>query len=140
MVSSIRKFIRHPSDIPIELVPVGEGKADNKTLNNVSVGGLSCASNIYLPEGTLICVRINCIDPDFEMVGKVKWCRMDDGRYNIGVGFDTKEQDMFKLRMVEQICQVEHYRRKVLNNERRVISSEQAAHEWVAKHASDFPE
>ena len=47
---------------------------------------------------------------------------------------------MFKLRMVEQICQIEHYRLTVLSDEGRVISSEQAAHEWVIEHASDFPE
>ena len=47
---------------------------------------------------------------------------------------------MFKLRLVDQIYQIEHYRRIVLSDEGRVISSEQGAHEWVIEHASDFPE
>ena len=72
MLSRIRKFIRHLSDIPIELELVAEGKTDTKSLNKVSSGGLSCASNCYLEEGTLICIRVKCIDPEFEIAGKIK--------------------------------------------------------------------
>jgi len=43
------------------------------------------------------------------------------------------------VRMIEQICYIEHYRKEVLLNEGRRITSEQAALEWIEKYAQDFP-
>jgi hypothetical protein len=47
---------------------------------------------------------------------------------------------MYKLlRMVEQICQICHYQREILEKEERSLSGAEAAAEWVAKYARDFP-
>ena len=43
------------------------------------------------------------------------------------------------LRMVEQICHIEHYRNELLQTEGREISSEVAAKEWIEKYAHTFP-
>jgi hypothetical protein len=42
--------------------------------------------------------------------------------------------------MVEQVCHIEDYRRSVLRTERRELSLDEAAAEWIAKHAADFPQ
>ena len=45
----------------------------------------------------------------------------------------------FGLRMVEQVCYIEQYRRDIELMEHRTIDSEHAAKEWVAKFGSSFP-
>jgi hypothetical protein len=41
--------------------------------------------------------------------------------------------------MVEQVCHIEQYKRSAKDNEGRELTSEQAATEWIARHAADFP-
>ncbi|MBL8423886.1 MAG: hypothetical protein JNK06_10380 [Candidatus Accumulibacter phosphatis] len=41
--------------------------------------------------------------------------------------------------MVEQVCQIEHYRREVRRRERRELDAEAAAQEWIARYADQFP-
>jgi hypothetical protein len=41
--------------------------------------------------------------------------------------------------MVEQVCHIEHYKNEVKRREGREISGEQAANEWIAKFAGNFP-
>jgi hypothetical protein len=43
------------------------------------------------------------------------------------------------VRLIEQICYIEHYRQEVLISEGRKLTSEQAALEWIEKFAQDFP-
>ena len=40
--------------------------------------------------------------------------------------------------MVEQVCQIEHYRQAVLRQEGRALDGEAAAPEWIARYAADF--
>ena len=134
----MRGFLRHPIDIPIELEVVGKGSATQQ-LNNISQGGLSCEVGEYLELGTLVRIRINCVNPAFEMNGLVAWCLEKDKGYDIGIEFDAKDQELFTLRMVEQICQIEHYKNKVLDKDGRELTSEEAAREWVTKHAAEYP-
>ena len=56
----------------------------------------------------------------------------------MGVQF-TDSTTQFSVRMVEQICHIEHYRAEVLRVENRDLTSEEAAKEWVEKFAADFP-
>ena len=98
----MRGFLRHPIDIPIEIEVVGKGSATQQ-LNNISQGGLSCEAGEYLELGTLVRIRINCVNPAFEMNGLVAWCLEKDKGYDIGIEFDAKDQELFTLRMVEQI-------------------------------------
>jgi hypothetical protein len=41
--------------------------------------------------------------------------------------------------MVEQLCQIEDYKAKVLAGEGRLLDGEQAAREWIRKFARRFP-
>ncbi len=136
----MRKFIRHPSSIPIQLIEQdGSSQHIGNTLNNVSFGGVCCLTDNPVEEGAPVTIRIECVDPDFEMTGKAVWCRPADGAYEIGIEFLASKDKVFLLRMVEQLCHIEHYRNEIKNSEGRDVNSEQAAKEWIEKYADDFP-
>ena len=66
------------------------------------------------------------------------WNREKQHGYEIGLQFDDPEQ-LYQLRMIEQICHIEHYRQQVEQQEGRHLTSEQAAKEWIRRYAGDFP-
>ena len=135
----MRSYIRHPSDIPIEYQT--DGKADaigEERLTNISAGGLSFTSTRALETGSFITIRIRNVEPDFVARAQVAWCRPEDGVYVIGVAF-TESGDLFRARMVEQVCHIEHYKAQVLASEGRQLDGEQAAREWIQKFATEFP-
>ena len=135
----MRSYIRHPSDIPIEY-QADERKSDisQEHLHDISPGGLSFSSVRSLDPGTLITIRISCVQPGFQARAYVVWCRRDGTGFLIGVAF-AERGDLFRARMVEQICHIEHYRAGVLASEGRQLDGEQAAREWILKFAEDFP-
>ena len=135
----MRSYIRHPSDVPIEVIPE-ENAAPNSShqLQNFSHGGLSFISQATQKPGSLVKIRIPFVQPPFETVAIVKWCNANAGQYEIGVEF-FDANDEFKVRMVEQICHIEHYKNEVLIKEGRKLSGQEAALEWIEKFAGDFP-
>ena len=134
----MRQFIRHPSDLPIEYT-IGDLEAPEKeNLNNISQGGLHfCVSNKIKP-GSSIHIRIPIRTPAFEAKGVVVWCHNYNDRYEVGVKF-ADETTEFNIRMIEQVCYIEQYRKEILKKEGRKLSGEEAAMEWVEKYAKDFP-
>lgn len=135
--SDKRRYIRHPTDIPIlvELADVVE--PDTEYLRNISEGGLCFQSKLTLARGTPIRIRIPLVRPVFECIGVVVWCETYGTHSLIGVQFERSEQ-IFRLRMVEQICHIEHYKRTA-EKHGRLLTSEQAAFEWIERHAGRFP-
>ncbi len=135
----MRSYIRHPSDIPIEYqVDTDEPRAGRERLNNIGNGGLSFSSRRALAVGSVIVIRISHLQPAFEIRGEVAWCRPEGEGYAIGVSF-LEADDRFRVRMVEQVCHIEHYKAEVLANEGRALSGEQAAREWISRYAGSFP-
>jgi PilZ domain len=134
----MREYIRHPSGIPLEVKIAELPDAQNEYLNNVSLGGLSFHSKYQLETGVQISIRIPLLRGTFHVKGHVVWCRKQGGGYEIGAAF-RDEEEAFRTRMVEQICHIEEYRNKVMTNEQRELSSEQAAIEWITKFADTFP-
>ncbi len=141
----MRKYIRHPSNIPIECFGVGEDDvqpvdeaSDSSYLNDIGHGGLSFRSRIELQPRTNIRVRIAHVQPSFEAKARVVWCRFEDGAYLVGVAF-INDSDLYRVRMVEQVCHIEHYRTEILATEGRELSGEEAAQEWITKYAELFP-
>ena len=130
----MRSFIRHPSDIPIEY-QVGDNAAGagQEHLHDIGHGGLSFSSSRELEVGAPIIIRISHLRPAFEVEGRVAWCRQEKGGYSVGVSF-LQAGDRYRVRMVEQICHIEHYK-----SEGRLISGEQAACEWIDRYAGSFP-
>ena len=132
-----RNFMRHPSDIPIE-VTLEDDNQTRQQLNNFSDGGLAFFSQAEFTPGQAVRVRIGLVSPSFEVLGVIKWCRSKGHQFEIGFEFLNRE-DEFKARMVEQICHIEHYKKEILQNEGRQLSGEQAAFEWIDKYAGKFP-
>ncbi len=135
----MRKFIRHPSDIPIEIVAENAADPGTYSLTNVSFGGLSCTVCKAFEPGRFVTVKIPVVDPVYRTRGKVVWCKDKKDSYEIGIQF-IEACDAFQCRMIEQICHIEQYRKDVKSREGRVLNSQEAATEWILKYASNFPE
>lgn len=140
----MRKYIRHPSSIPVELSMAdstagSSDGADNAAgihnLSNIGEGGFACAVQRPLPIGARVELRIPLIWPDYRACGVVAWCRRGPP-CEIGIAFSG--HDLFKTKMIEQLCQIEDYRRQLETGEGRTLSSEAAAREWIALYAQDF--
>ena len=134
----MRSFIRHPSDIPIDCRPTHHRPGRRDRLKNISSGGLCFETPEALQRGRVVQITIPIQEPAFEVMGTTVWCRRTNTHYDVGIQFaDTNTE--FAVRMVEQICQIHHYQREVLEKEGRSLSGAEAAAEWVAKYARDFP-
>ncbi|HSD39718.1 MAG TPA: PilZ domain-containing protein [Rhodocyclaceae bacterium] len=138
MCAAARAFLRHPSDVPIDVhaQPI-QGHAGQR-LMDVSLGGLACRSECEMDVGTHVDISIELVSPPFQAEGEVAWCRRRNGHHEIGIRFLQRE-DAFAARMVEQICHIEHYRNEVMRLEGRVLDARTAAEEWISKYAADFP-
>ena len=135
----MRSYIRHPSDIPIEYqADERSGPVSQEHLNNISAGGLSFTCSRKLAAGSPLLIRISTVEPHFEARAQVVWCQPEGDGYIVGVAF-TESDDLFRARMVEQLCHIEHYKAEVLAREGRRLDGEQAAREWIAKFAHGFP-
>jgi len=134
----MRRFIRHPTDVPIEYRLKEPGTVKHQRLRDVSEGGLCFESETGLEPGTRIHIVIPVRNPHFEADATVVWCHFRDGRYELGVEFD-QQASKFAIRMVEQVCHIEQYRKDILEVEGRYLSGDQAALEWIARYAQDFP-
>ena len=107
-------------------------------LKNVSIGGLSFRSPQALPIGQVVRISFPFLDDHAPLVGQVVWNRSSDQGCEIGIQFTDSEQ-LYRLRMIEQVCHIEHYRQEVLTQQGRNLSSEEAAAEWIQLFADKFP-
>ena len=140
--TKIRKFIRHPSDAPIQVtldwVEEENDETVDQTITNVSLGGLAFVSQTPFEVLQRVRVCIPLLQEENHLVGNVVWCEKSGRSYEIGIEFE-KSKDAFRLRMIEQICHIEHYRKEVERLEGRELSAQEAAGEWISKFAGDFP-
>src|SRR5687768_11549206 len=98
----MRRFIRHPVDIPIE-VTVDTQPAAQRTACDLSVGGIAIESERQFVAGTIVQVGIPFVDPPFCSRARVAWCVPRPIGYRLGVEF-LEASDAFRGRMVEQVC------------------------------------
>jgi len=135
----MRSYIRHPSDVPIEVVEEeGSLQSGVPQLQNFSHGGLAFIAKKPQALGSIVKIRIPFVQPPFETTGTIKWCKPNEDSFEVGFEF-LDEKDEFKIRMVEQICHIEHYKNEVFAKEGRKLSGHEAAVEWITKFASQFP-
>lgn len=134
----MRKYIRHPSDIPIEFSVEGLSDNNQESLHDVSYGGLSFTSQSRIRPGSTISITIRFVKPAFQTTALVKWCRKQGDSYDVGVAFNDPE-DAYRARMIEQVCHIEQYKREALLKEGRQLTGEQAANEWIRRFAARFP-
>lgn len=133
----MRRYLRHPSEMPVELVLRKQDFLPTQRLHNISLGGVACNSSRGFRRGTAIELRIPLFGEQARYPGVVAWCQKRTEDYLVGVAF-LDEDTLFRARMVEQVCQIEHYRhvRELATGEHLPI--EAVAQEWIALHAADF--
>lgn len=108
------------------------------SLHNVSLGGLAFRSPRAILIGQVVEVSFPLLDEQHFLSGQIVWNKKIAKGFETGLEFNNSD-DFFRLRMIEQICHIEHYRAEVKRLENRLLSSEQAAREWVSRYASEFP-
>lgn len=131
-----REYIRHPAAVPI-LFNVDD-KTEAIETHDIGDGGLCFVSHHSINTGTHIQITIPMCSPEFKANGIVRWCKHNDNTFLIGVAFQ-QESVFFSIRMVEQVCHIENYRKKVMDETGVELSTEQAAREWIGHYASEFP-
>ncbi|MFT7130982.1 MAG: Tfp pilus assembly protein PilZ [Gammaproteobacteria bacterium] len=135
----MRRFVRHPTDIPIEVTisSMSEQRASGCCMTTVSQGGLSVEVDKKVSVGSRVNIGIPSVLPPYRGAGEVVWCHAKGDHFEVGVHFDD-EQEAFRSRMVQQVCQIEHYKNMMFEREGRTINGEAAAAEWISKYAVDF--
>ena len=134
----MRNYIRHPLGIPIgysldELV-----QDDNDYLKDISAGGLCFCSRAFIEPASVIHISIPLKKPGFEATGIVAWCKKLGDHFESGVYFKDEDTE-FSMRMMEQVCHIEEYKNEIALRDHRHLTDEEAAMEWVAQFAKDFP-
>ena len=132
----MRDFIHHPTEFPILISPAGSHRGDRATLCNIGEDGLACRLPHKLERGEPVTVQIPALQQPFQGAGRVVKC----DRYATGFGLSIlfeDDQETFKSKMVEQVCQIEHYRR-IQRQSGRELDSESAAREWIERYSQQF--
>src|SRR5688572_15790522 len=84
--TAMRQYIRHPSDIPIEIIRGRQSLAQaSSRIHDVSYGGLALKSSRELEPGIVVEVRIPCVRPVFTTKARVAWCRAQSDGFELGV-------------------------------------------------------
>jgi hypothetical protein len=96
-------------------------------------------SDSHIAPNQLIQISIPNGDLPFEARCLVVWCERVGNGFDVGVKFEDKDTE-FAVRLVEQACYIEEYRRNMAAKEGRQLTEEEAAREWIEKFASAFPE
>ena len=142
----MRLFNRHSSHLPVHIStahnikdPIKDSSDNNTRLENISHGGICCHVPQYYPKGTLLTITVPDIQEEYQGLGIAAWCKENPKQgYDLGIHFDD-DNEAFNYRMVEQICEIEHYRNHIQTTEQRNLTSEQAAAEWIQKFAHSHP-
>jgi PilZ domain len=133
-----RVFYRHPVDIPLRFHPC-ERDTQAGVAEDLGFGGIRFRSRQRIATGTKVAIYFPSVPGDEEVHARVVWCRQQVGQgWEIGAAF-CEEYDHFRTRMVEQLFQIELYRRQVEDREGRHLAMEDAAREWVRRYAASFP-
>ena len=111
--------------------------AEDDTVTNISVGGLCFVASDRLEVDESIQVRIPILDRETNLDGRVVWCNKTDRGYEVGLEFDDPDR-IERLKMIDQICQIEAFRKEIEQIDGESLSSEQAAREWVRRYAGEF--
>ena len=140
-----RTSVRHAIEIPIRFRVVNEPKQDTRSLSqphktkNISETGLLFLSSECFKIDTLLELTFPMRDKTFTMDGCVVHASRDSesGLFRTGIYFPNPDS-VFKVKMAEQVYQIDRYRKLLSQEEGRVVSEEEAAHRWINKHSDDF--
>ena len=135
----MRNYIRHSSNIPLEIITETLQDSSPQTMKDVSIGGLSFLSDHAHDICDIIKVSIPYVKPAFVSEGQVTWCIKQGGRYEVGVEFFTAD-DESRARIVKQAFYIEDFIKEVKKPGRGREDIELAAREWIREHVVDSPE
>ena len=137
-----RQFFRHPTSIPVECRVEEHSAFAAHEIRDVSHGGIAFVSDRPYELGDIVELRYPSLSHPEVVRGMIVWTVAVEGdcsdAYINGLSFSDASAH-FHGRIVEQICHIEDYRRKQLEKHGREITSREAAAEWIAKNAADFP-
>lgn len=133
----MREFLRHPSDIPVDVKILREDELRLAQLKDVGSGGVCCRVARPIREGCQVEFAVPSLCSGFTGRGVVVWCQAAAENFQVGIQF-LNRRDRFQARLVEQLSQIEHFRREMEISEGRFMDGEQAAKEWIARHAEEF--
>jgi hypothetical protein len=132
-----REFVRHTVHVPLEVERAGEPALLESGVN-LGYGGLAFVSPTCPQVGEVLRVRIPTVEPVFAGKARVAWCRPEGTAFLVGVQF-LDATVAFRSRMVQQVCSIENYRKEIAQREGRVLTTQQAAAEWIERYAGRFP-
>ena len=137
-----RRFFRHPTDIPVECRVAGHAHFEEHASKDISYGGIAFISDEAYELGDMVELRYPSLSYPEYVRGYIMWTADlsdDSGRYINGLSF-LDETDHYHGRIVEQICYIEAYRKEQREKHGRELSSSEAAAEWIADNAAEFPD
>lgn len=133
-----RRYMRHPSSMPVEFRRVGAERRLRNELQDISCAGLSFRAQEPLAEGEMVEVRLAVLEHEVSAHGRVAWCHeIEPGVWRVGLLL-SDGQTGHAVRMIEQLCHIELYREQQRQKGRH-LSTEEAAQEWIARYAAGFP-
>lgn len=127
-------YLHHPQEIPIAISPHLSGICEQSALCR---GGLRCSYDRYFAPRTSVSLVVNLTGQSITAHGWILLCQRINQQFLLSIGF-SNPQTLFKVRMIEQACEIECYRRRQ-QRDGRMLTAAQAASEWIAKHAASFP-
>ena len=134
----MRKYLRHPIDIPIEFT-ISETKIKKSALTgNMSICGLCFKSFECVENDKLLTIKIPLINSNIRLQGRVVRCLIKNDHVEIGIEF-INQNDIFAARMIEQICYIKQYQKDIAEQQGRNLTDEHAALEWISNHSAQFP-
>lgn len=138
MKNETRHVIHHPLDVPIEVQTLGAQARDSLPASTTGLAELVFELSYRINVDEVVVVSIPSVNDGARICGKVIWLAKSAHGYVVGMSFYS-EDEVFRMRMIEQVCHIEAYRKKKLRREGRRLSSEEAAAEWIARYAARFP-
>lgn len=125
-----QRYLQHPDQIELKLLPLDTTPPDPCTLLPL---GLSLTTNAPHACGEWLRINAPMLASDLHISALVTDCIREGKRYTLKLAFLTQEQ-LFKARMLEQLCQITLYQRNAPAEE-----SEKRALDWIAHQAAHFP-
>jgi hypothetical protein len=137
MSTSLRFFKRCRSNLPVD-IKIGDVAYQEKDfLNDISLGGLSFKSKVNIEQGKVVDITIPLTYPVFQTVGKVIWSKKMNDHFNVGVKF-VLPNNRPTVEAVEQVCDIEQYKKEIMEKDGKTLSSEDAAIRWLKGYIEEY--
>ena len=145
-----RTAVRHAVELPVKYRVIGGEKRSGGSLSlavssertkDVSESGLLFLSSQPFKIGTFLELKIPIGDRIFTLEGRVVHNNRDFDSHFFRTGLQfSNPNSVFKVKMAEQIYQIDEYRKTLSTREGRSVSSEEAAQRWIEEHSKRFAE